>query len=234
MAAAGAELLFPLTELAVMGFGAGRPASSDLLPPRRHGRATTSAPTARRGRADRLPRLSLRTREASRRPPASRSTTSCRRRSGRGGAAGCEKCASVHRRAHRAARSRTTGTASRREHALHRPSVLRRTRGQQLDPAFLADRAGEGRRRSSGSCPARATRKSRRTSRRCSPRPRRSRAARPDVRFLVAAFNERQAATVRAPRPRGRLPVEVHVGRTPEIIELADACISVSGSVSLE
>ena len=37
----------------------------------------------------------------------------------------------------------------------------------------------------------------------------------------------------RWPRRAG-LPVEVHVGRTPEIIELADACVAVSGSVSLE
>ena len=33
---------------------------------------------------------------------------------------------------------------------------------------------------------------------------------------------------------RWRTPVEVHVGRTPEIIELSDCCIAVSGSVSLE
>ena len=30
------------------------------------------------------------------------------------------------------------------------------------------------------------------------------------------------------------MPVEVHVGRTPEIIELAECCVAVSGSVSLE
>jgi len=58
-------------------------------------------------------------------------------------------------------------------------------------------------------------------------------AARPDTRFLVAAFNQRQAEAVRAILPAG-LPVEIHVGRTPEIIELAEACIAVSGSVSLE
>ncbi|MFM8271466.1 MAG: lipid-A-disaccharide synthase [Gemmata sp.] len=58
-------------------------------------------------------------------------------------------------------------------------------------------------------------------------------AARPDTRFLVAAFSAPQAEVVRAKLPAG-LPVEVHVGRTPEIIELADSCIAVSGSVSLE
>jgi lipid-A-disaccharide synthase len=58
-------------------------------------------------------------------------------------------------------------------------------------------------------------------------------AARPDARFLVAAFNESQAAAVRARLPAG-LPIDVHVGRTPEIIELADSCVAVSGSVGLE
>ena len=58
-------------------------------------------------------------------------------------------------------------------------------------------------------------------------------AARMDTRFLVAAFSARHAAAVRALLPAG-LPVEVHVGRTPEVIELAEACIAVSGSVSLE
>jgi lipid-A-disaccharide synthase len=58
-------------------------------------------------------------------------------------------------------------------------------------------------------------------------------AARPDTRFLVAAFNDRQAAAVRAILPPG-LPIDVHVGRTPEVIELAEACVAVSGSVGLE
>jgi lipid-A-disaccharide synthase len=30
------------------------------------------------------------------------------------------------------------------------------------------------------------------------------------------------------------MPAEVHVGRTPEVIELAECCVAVSGSVSLE
>lgn len=58
-------------------------------------------------------------------------------------------------------------------------------------------------------------------------------AARPDTRFLVAAFNESQANAVRSLIPAG-LPVDVFTGRTPEIIELADSCVAVSGSVSLE
>ncbi len=58
-------------------------------------------------------------------------------------------------------------------------------------------------------------------------------AVRPDTRFLVAAFNERQGAVIRATLPAG-VPVEVYHGRTPEIIELADSCVAVSGSVGLE
>ncbi len=59
-------------------------------------------------------------------------------------------------------------------------------------------------------------------------------AKRPDVRFLVAAYREKQAALIRAQLVGSGLNVEVCVGRTPEIIELATACIAVSGSVGLE
>jgi len=57
---------------------------------------------------------------------------------------------------------------------------------------------------------------------------------RPDTRFLVASFNEAQAEAARAAIAKVQLPIEVHVGRTPEIIDLAEACLIVSGSVSLE
>jgi len=63
---------------------------------------------------------------------------------------------------------------------------------------------------------------------------RRIHASRPDVRFLVAAFNEHQAALARKAAEGCTLPIEFHVGRTPEIIELAHSCVAVSGSVSLE
>jgi lipid-A-disaccharide synthase len=59
-------------------------------------------------------------------------------------------------------------------------------------------------------------------------------AARPETRFLVASFKESQAAVIRQMVAGSGLPLEVHVGRTPELIELADACVSVSGSVGLE
>lgn len=55
-----------------------------------------------------------------------------------------------------------------------------------------------------------------------------------DVRFLVAAFSDKHANLIRQELAGSRLPVEIHVGRTPEIIELADAALAVSGSVSLE
>jgi lipid-A-disaccharide synthase len=55
-----------------------------------------------------------------------------------------------------------------------------------------------------------------------------------EARFLIAAFNEHQAAIAREAAKRSGLPADVHIGRTPEIIELAECCIAVSGSVSLE
>ena len=59
-------------------------------------------------------------------------------------------------------------------------------------------------------------------------------AARPDVRFLIASYKEAQREETAAyVRDKG-LPIEVHVGRTPEIIHLAHSCLAVSGSVSLE
>jgi lipid-A-disaccharide synthase len=69
-------------------------------------------------------------------------------------------------------------------------------------------------------------------------------AARPDVRFLMACFKPAHQqyvdAYLRRHSPAGfhpslrELPVETYVGRTPEIIELANSCVAVSGSVGLE
>jgi lipid-A-disaccharide synthase len=58
--------------------------------------------------------------------------------------------------------------------------------------------------------------------------------ARPDVRFQVAAFSAAQAEVCRAAFAERNVPVEIHVGRTPEVIALATACVAVSGSVGLE
>lgn len=59
--------------------------------------------------------------------------------------------------------------------------------------------------------------------------------ARPDTRFLVACFRAAHQELVDAYlRRHAPLPIETCVGRTPEVIELAEACVAVSGSVSLE
>ncbi len=56
----------------------------------------------------------------------------------------------------------------------------------------------------------------------------------PDTRFAIASFKPQQAATAERMAAATGLPIEVHVGRTPELIHLAECCMAVSGSVSLE
>lgn len=56
----------------------------------------------------------------------------------------------------------------------------------------------------------------------------------PDVRFAVAAFKPKHAEYARRLAAASGLPLQVHVRRTPELIELAECCLAVSGSVSLE
>lgn len=58
--------------------------------------------------------------------------------------------------------------------------------------------------------------------------------AAPDTHFAIAAFKESHAARARQLVAESRLPIEVHVGRTPELIEAATCCLACSGSVSLE
>ena len=60
------------------------------------------------------------------------------------------------------------------------------------------------------------------------------RAAVPDVRFAIASFKPHQAEIARQMVATSGLPVEVHLGKTPELIHLAKCCLAVSGSVSLE
>jgi lipid-A-disaccharide synthase len=57
---------------------------------------------------------------------------------------------------------------------------------------------------------------------------------RPDVRFLVANYKESQRRTTEAYLRGCGLPIQTHVGRTAEIIHVARACIAVSGSVGME
>ncbi len=56
----------------------------------------------------------------------------------------------------------------------------------------------------------------------------------PNVRFAVAAFKPKQAEFARNQIKAGALPIEVFVGKTPELIHLASCTMAVSGSVSLE
>lgn len=56
----------------------------------------------------------------------------------------------------------------------------------------------------------------------------------PGVQIDVAAFNEKIERLVHRISDEENIPVDVHVGRTRELIHLADAAVSVSGSVSLE
>jgi len=56
----------------------------------------------------------------------------------------------------------------------------------------------------------------------------------PRVRFAVAAFKPSQAELIREAAAGSGLPIEVHIGRTAEIIHAADCAMAVSGSVSLE
>ena len=56
----------------------------------------------------------------------------------------------------------------------------------------------------------------------------------PRVRFVVSAFKESQRDLANRLVAESKLPVEVHVGRTPELIQAAHCCMACSGSVSLE
>jgi lipid-A-disaccharide synthase len=56
----------------------------------------------------------------------------------------------------------------------------------------------------------------------------------PQARFAIASFKASQAELARQAVASSGLEIEVHVGRTPELIHLAEVCMAVSGSVSLE
>jgi len=56
----------------------------------------------------------------------------------------------------------------------------------------------------------------------------------PDARFAIAAFKPHQAEMARRQATVSGLPVEVHLGRTPELMRLATCSMACSGSVSLE
>jgi lipid-A-disaccharide synthase len=56
----------------------------------------------------------------------------------------------------------------------------------------------------------------------------------PSARFAVASFKASQAELVREQLRDAELPIEVHVGRTAELIAACECTMAVSGSVSLE
>ena len=56
----------------------------------------------------------------------------------------------------------------------------------------------------------------------------------PDARFVLASFKPHQADMARPLVEQSGLPIEICVGKTPEIMRVADCAMSVSGSVSLE
>jgi len=56
----------------------------------------------------------------------------------------------------------------------------------------------------------------------------------PHLHVAVAAFRPEQANRIRALADSMQLPLEVFAGKTPELIQAADCCLAVSGSVSLE
>jgi lipid-A-disaccharide synthase len=104
---------------------------------------------------------------------------------------------------------------------------------QQLDESFLAEERSQSG-RIVGILPGSRNQEVTRNIPEMLRAARRIHAILPDTRFLVAAFSDHQAVKAREEAARWHMPVEVHVGRTPEIIELSECCIAVSGSVSLE
>jgi lipid-A-disaccharide synthase len=56
----------------------------------------------------------------------------------------------------------------------------------------------------------------------------------PHVRLAIAAFKSHQADLAQQQVAASGLPVEVYAGKTPELMRLADCCMAVSGSVSME
>ena len=56
----------------------------------------------------------------------------------------------------------------------------------------------------------------------------------PQARFAIASFKPHQAEIARREVAAAGFPIEVYVGKTPELMHLADCAMAVSGSVSLE
>lgn len=105
---------------------------------------------------------------------------------------------------------------------------------QRLDPQFMNEQRADGR-RIIALLPGSRTQEVERNWKTLRRAAAKIHQAHPDVRFLVPSFRPHQQKMVDddlAAHPP--LPIRSYLGKTPEIIELADGCISVSGSVALE
>ena len=234
MAAAGCQLHEDLTKLAVMWFARVLLEPAPLLGPGQPGRPLLPPPAAGRGRADRLSRASTGGSPGGPRRTAFRCSTTARRRSGRGPAGGSRRCAASSTTCSANCRSKRPGTASA---AATRPTSAIRisisSAAKQLDAAFIEQqRSGDG--------PLVAILPGSRTQEVKSNFGYFLKAARlvhervPNARFAVASFKPSQAEMVREQLRGVDLPIEVHVGRTAELIAAAECTMAVSGSVSLE
>lgn len=107
--------------------------------------------------------------------------------------------------------------------------------GQALDPAFGRD-SSSGPGQNVAVLPGSRTREVTRNFPIMLEVIRRLHAKHPHARFLVACYNEaqRQWCQEHLRATDHPLPLRLFVGKTPEIIALADCCLMVSGSVSLE
>jgi lipid-A-disaccharide synthase len=56
----------------------------------------------------------------------------------------------------------------------------------------------------------------------------------PQARFAIAAFDKRRAESAVGFVRQAGFPIEIHIGRTQELMHLATCCMACSGSVSLE
>lgn len=56
----------------------------------------------------------------------------------------------------------------------------------------------------------------------------------PDARFWVACFSAEHEELIRSMSRESSVPLELYLGSTPEVIHASTVCLSVSGSVSLE
>jgi lipid-A-disaccharide synthase len=106
-------------------------------------------------------------------------------------------------------------------------------RGEELDAAFMAQqRAGEG--PLVAILPGSRTQEVRHNFRWLLKAAELVRERIPNARFAVASFKASQADLVREQLRNTNLAIEVHVGRTGELIAASDCAMAVSGSVSLE